>query len=133
MKVGLAIYNILINDSAVQALVSGRIFPELAPEGAAMPYIVYSVVSNTPSDTKKSTPVDEARCELFSVQTTYSLVNDLADKVRAALDRKGVTVTDATAGTITVQSINYTNEITEVSPDRKTYIAVQDYTFRITR
>ena len=133
MKVGLAIYNILRNDSAVQALVSGRIYPELAPEGAAMPYIVYSVVSNTPSDTKKSTPVDEARCELFSVQTTYSLVNDLADKVRAALDRAGVTVTDATAGTITVQSINYTNEITEVSPDRKTYIAVQDYTFRITR
>jgi len=133
MKVGLAIYNLLKNDTAVNAAVSGRITPELAREGENMPYIVYSVVSNSPSDTKDGTPIDEAQCEIFSVGATYQQVNNLADKVRAALDRKGVTVTDAEAGDITVQSIQYTNEITEVSADRKTYIAVQDYTFRIKR
>ncbi len=133
MKVGLAIYNLLKNDTLVNQIVSGRIYPELAREGASMPYIVYSVVSNSPSDTKDGTPIDEAQCEIFSVGSTYQTCNDLADKVRAALDRKGVTVTDAEAGNITVQSIQYTNEITEVSADRKTYIAVQDYTFRIKR
>jgi hypothetical protein len=133
MKVGLAIYNLLVNDADVSDLVSGRIYPELAKEGALMPYIVYSVVSNSPSDTKDGTPIDEAQCEIFSVGQTYQACNNLADKVRAALDRKGVTVTDASAGDITVQSIHYTNEITEVSADRKTYIAVQDYTFRIKR
>ena len=133
MKVGLAIYNLLKNDAAVNAVVGGRIYPELAKEGVAMPYIVYSVVSNSPSDTKDGTPIDEAQCEIFSVGSTYQMCNDLSDKVRAALDRKGVTVTDAQAGNITVQSIQYTNEITEVSADRKTYIAVQDYTFRIKR
>jgi len=91
------------------------------------------VVSNSPSDTKDGTPIDEAQCEIFSVGQTYQECNNLADKVRAALDRKGVTVSDASAGDITVQSIQYTNEITEVSADRKTYIAVQDYTFRIKR
>ena len=98
-----------------------------------MPYIVYSVISNTPSDTKDGTPVDEAQCEIFCVSNTYASANDLADLVRAALDRKGVTVNDASAGDITVQSIHYTNEVTEVSADRNTYIAVQDYTFRIKR
>ena len=133
MKVGLAIYNLLKNDSAVNTLVSGRIYPELAKEGVLMPYIVYSVVSNSPSDTKDGTPIDEAQCEIFSVGQNYQACNNLADEVRAALDRKGVTVSDASAGDITVQSIQYTNEITEVSADRKTYIAVQDYTFRIKR
>lgn len=133
MKVGLAIYNLLVNDATVMGQVSGRIYPELAKEGVAMPYIVYSVVSNSPSDTKDGTPIDEAQCEIFSVGRTYESCNNLADKVRAALDRKSVTVADASAGDITVQSIQYTNEITEVSADRKTYIAVQDYTFRIKR
>ena len=133
MKVGLAIYNLLTNDSDVNTLVNGRVYPELAKEGAQMPYIVYSVVSNSPSDTKDGTPIDEAQCEIFAVDKSYQGCNNLADKVRAALDRKGVTVTDASAGDITVQSIQYTNEITEVSADRKTYIAVQDYTFRIKR
>ena len=63
---------------------------------------------------------------------SYKAANDLADKVRAALDRKNATVNVAD-GQVTVQSIQYTNEVTEVSEDRKTYVSVQDYTFRITR
>ncbi len=129
MKVGAAIYSLLVNDSAVSAIVGTRIYPELAEEGASAPYIVYSVVSNTPSDTKDGTPIDEAQLEIFSVGNTYAAANDLADKVRAALDRKSQIV----VGTVTVQSIHYTNEVTEVSEKRDLYISVQDYTTRITR
>ena len=129
MKVGAAIYSLLVNDSAVSALVGTRIYPELAEEGASAPYIVYSVVSNTPSDTKEGTPIDEAQLEIFSVGNTYAAANDLADKVRAALDRKSQIV----VGTVTVQSIQYTNEVVEVSEKRDLYISVQDYTTRITR
>jgi hypothetical protein len=129
MKVGAAIYSLLVNDSAVSALVGTRIYPELAEEGASTPYVVYSVVSNTPSDTKEGTPIDEAQLEIFSVANTYAAANDLADKVRAALDRKSQTV----VGTVTVQSIQYTNEVVEVSEKRDLYISVQDYTTRITR
>lgn len=132
MKVGLAIRPLLTSDNAVQALVSGRIYPEQAPEGASAPFIVYSVVSNTPSDSKNGTPIDEAQVELFSVNTTYANTNDLADKVRAALDRKRTTVTDA-LGTINVESIQYTNEVTEVNNEKKLFVAIQDYTIRIKR
>ena len=129
MKVGAAIYSLLVNDSAVSAIVGTRIYPELAEEGASAPYIVYSVVSNTPSDTKDGTPIDEAQLEIFSVGNTYAAANDLADKVRAALDRKSQIV----VGTVTVQSIHYTNEVVEVSEKRDLYISVHDYTTRITR
>ena len=129
MKVGLAVYE-LLNDETTAGT---RVFPELAPEGTVMPYIVYSVVSNQPSDAKDGTPIDEAQVEIYSVADSYSAANVLADAVRAQIDRKSTTVTDASVGTIDVQSVVYTNEIIEVSQDRKTYIAVQDYTFRIKR
>ena len=128
MKVGAAIYSMLKDDSAVSALVGTRIYPELAEEGAQTPYVVYSVVSNTPVDTKESAPVDEAQLEVFSVADTYAAANDLADKVRAALSRQSKKV----YGTVTVQSIKYTNEVTEVSAERNMFISVQDYTARLT-
>ena len=128
MKVGATIYSMLKDDSAVSALVGTRIYPELAEEGAATPYVVYSVVSNTPVDTKDSAPVDEAQLEVFSVADTYAAANDLADKVRTALSRKSKTVYK----TATVQSVKYTNEVTEVSAERNMYISVQDYTVRLT-
>lgn len=131
MKVGLAIRALLLDSSDVTAI-TNRIYPELAVEGADAPYIVYSVVSNSPSDSKRGTPVDEADVEIFSVASTYSAANDLADKVRAALDRKSKTVS-VSGGAVTVQSIQYTNEVTEVSAERSLYVSVQDYTVRITR
>jgi len=132
MKVGLAIRTLLVNDSDVNTIVSGRIYPEMAIEGADTPYIVYSVMSNTPSNTKDGTPVDEANVEILSVARSYSEANDLADKVRDALDRVGTTVSVA-EGSIVVNSIQYTNEITQVTEDRSLFASVQDYTIRINR
>ena len=131
MNVGLAIRALLLDASDV-TVITNRIYPELAVEGADAPYIVYSVVSNSPSDSKRGTPVDDADIEIFSVASTYSAANDLADKVRAALDRKSKTVS-VSGGAVTVQSIQYTNEVTEVSAERSLYVSVQDYTVRITR
>ena len=132
MKVGLAIHPLLTGDSAVQAMISGRVYPEQAPEGAQAPFIVYSIVSNSPSDSKNGTPIDQAQVEVFSINTTYANTNELADKVRAALDRSKVTV-DVAEGEVVVDSIQYTNEVTEVNTEKKLYIAIQDYTIRIIR
>lgn len=132
MKVGLAIHPLLTGDSAVQAMISGRVYPEQAPEGAQAPFIVYSIVSNSPSDSKNGTPIDQAQVEVFSINTTYANTNELADKVRAALDRSNITV-DVAEGEVIVDSIQYTNEVTEVNTEKKMYIAIQDYTIRIIR
>ena len=66
MKVGACINRMLLNDSDVTTMVGTRIYPERAPEGAAAPFIVYSVVSNQTSDSKNGTPIDEAQLEVFS-------------------------------------------------------------------
>ena len=132
MKVGLAIHPLLTGNSAVQAMISGRVYPEQAPEGAQAPFIVYSIVSNSPSDSKNGTPIDQAQVEVFSINTTYANTNELADKVRAALDRSNITV-DVAEGEVVVDSIQYTNEVTEVNTEKKLYIAIQDYTIRIIR
>jgi hypothetical protein len=129
MKVGLAIYNILQNDAGVTAIVGTRIFPETAPQGQATPYIVYSVLSNTPSDVKEdSRTIDVADIEIYSVETTYSNAVTLGGAIRDALDRKV-----GTFNTVQLQTTNYRNERMEVNDTRLLWANVQDYEIRIKR
>ena len=132
MKVGAALMRILVTNSDVTGMVSTRLYPERAPEGAAAPFIVYSIVSNQPSDSKNGTPIDEAQVEVFSVASTYADTNKLADFVRAAVDRQSTEVL-VDSELVKVESIQYTNEVTEVDTDKNLYVAVQDYTIRIIR
>ena len=132
MKVGAALMRILTTNSNVTGMVSARLYPERAPEGAAAPFIVYSIVSNQPSDSKNGTPIDEAQVEVFSVASTYADTNKLADFVRAAVDRQSTEVL-VDSELVKIESIQYTNEVTEVDTDKNLYVAVQDYTIRIIR
>ena len=52
MIVGKAIYNILSNTTAITDIVGTKIYPEIAPQNETQPYIVYSIVSNNPVETK---------------------------------------------------------------------------------
>ena len=127
MKVGKAIYDILSTDTAIAAIVGTHIFPELAPPDIDAPYIVYSVVSNSPSDTKNTNgDIDVASIEVYSFQDTYNKAVDLGVSVRAALDRK-----TGTYNTIEIQSTNYVNEQMDVNEARKLWAAIQDYSIRI--
>jgi len=127
MIVGKAIYNILTNVTAVTDIVGTKIYPEIAPQNESQPYIVYSVVSNSPTDTKEENGnVDEASIEVYCFNTKYSTAIDLGVAVRAALERK-----NGTFGGVKIQSINYTNEQMDVNPERSIWVAIQDYTIRI--
>ena len=127
MKVGKAIYDILSTDTAIAAIVGTHIFPELAPPDIDAPYIVYSVVSNSPSDTKNTNgDIDVANIEVYSFQDTYNKAVDLGVNVRRALDRK-----TGTYKTIEIQSTNYVNEQMDVNEARKLWAAIQDYSIRI--
>ena len=86
MIVGKAIYNILSNVTAVTDIVGTKIYPEIAPQNESQPYVVYSVVSNSPTDTKEDNGnVDEASIEIYCFNTTYSTSIDLGVAVKAAL------------------------------------------------
>ncbi len=119
--------NVLIDNITVQEMILTKIFPELAPPDIDAPYIVYSVVSNSPSETKNANgDIDTANIEVYGFQDTYNKAVDLGVSVRAALDRK-----TGTYNTIQIQSTNYVNEQMDVNEARKLWAAIQDYSIRI--
>lgn len=112
---------------SVKEMAVNKIFPELAPPDIDAPYIVYSVVSNSPSDTKNANgDIDTASIEVYGFQDTYNKAVDLGVSIRAALDRK-----TGTYNTIEIQSTNYVNEQMDVNEARKLWAAIQDYSIRI--
>ena len=127
MIIGKAIYNILLNDATIYGIVGANIFPELAPPDIDVPYIVYSILSNSPSDVKEDGgSVDVAQIEVYSFEKTYDNAIDLGVAVRGALDRNS-----GTFNTVQVQSIQYANEQMDVNEARQIWAAIQDYSIRI--
>ena len=117
----------IISNVSLEAMALTKIFPELAPPDIDAPYIVYSVVSNSPSETKNTNgDIDVASIEVYGFQDTYNKAVDLGVSVRAALDRK-----TGTYNTIEIQSTNYVNEQMDVNEARKLWAAIQDYSIRI--
>ena len=118
---------VTISSISVEEMAVNKIFPELAPPDIDAPYVVYSVVSNSPSETKNTNgDIDTASIEVYGFQDTYNKAVDLGVSVRAALDRK-----TGTYNTIEIQSTNYVNEQMDVNEARKLWAAIQDYSIRI--
>ena len=92
MKIGKAIYNILVGTALIEARVDTRIFPMIAPQTSAFPFIVYDVNSVDPSDTKDGASDLDTISTMVSVYSkTYAEASILASLVRNALDRKSGT------------------------------------------
>ena len=129
MTVGKAIYYLLTNASDVTAIVGTRIYPEVAQQNAALPYIVYNVSNNEPSDTKREpSKLDTAEVEVNVFSEKYTQAIDMGVAVRAALDRvKG------TYSGVNVQSIQYINEIIDFDEPQRAYNITADYEVRISR
>lgn len=126
MNVGKAIFNILSNDAGLSELVGNRIFPEMAPEQALNPYLVYSVLSIDPTDTKQaSSTVDVSQLETYSVSNNYSDCMDVSEAARAALDRNAGLFSE-----VNIQSIQYQSADTEFNATQRVYIAQQRYSVR---
>ena len=126
MQAGKAIYNILAA-SAVNSSVGGRIYPQIGPQNAAAPFIVYVLDSTQPSDTKSGvSTLDTARYEIIVVSSSYSEMATISDQVRAALDRY-----DGTVSGVEVQSIQLNNIDTDYDQDSARYMSGQDFSIRI--
>lgn len=87
-----AIYYILANDAAVKAIVVARIYPFEIPQDVILPAIVYGRVSTMPTDTKDGvSKLDSVIVDIDLFGENFKILSDLADKTRAALDRKSGT------------------------------------------
>lgn len=116
MTVEEALYTHLTDDAGVAALVSARVYPLVAPQDVARPYLVYQRIS-TPRVRSHSGPSGLAhpRFQITAVASTYGSARSLANAVRAALDGYSGAMGDApgvqTAGFLDNEAENYLDDI----------------------
>tara|TARA_R110002012_G_scaffold157768_2_gene319005 strand:- start:1854 stop:2249 length:396 start_codon:yes stop_codon:yes gene_type:complete len=126
-KVGKAIYNILAGDSDVNSITT-RISPLIIGQTLDLPAVVYSVTDTDPNDTKNGVSLlDKIGVEIDSIAEDYSTAEDLASKVRTALDRYS-----GTANGVKIQSVQFVNESDILEKVQNgLYTITQDYKFRV--
>ena len=109
-------------------LVSDKVYPIVAPQGAALPFITYQVIDKSdPWDTKGAdSDADLARVQINIFTTTYSAANTLAASVRAILD-----FYTGTNNSVVVDRIRFAAEY-DLGEDLENYYRIsQDYMIRI--
>lgn len=130
MAVGKVIYDQLSNDGTVAGLVSTRIYPDIAPQRATLPYVVYTEISTAPTDDKDGSSVlDTIQVQVDMYDDNYDDVETLAAAIRAALDRVSGTIQS-----VVVDKIIYSGEGSGAySADMNIWWRSQDYQIRIKR
>lgn len=82
-----SIYTKLQATSAVTALVSTRVYPIVAPQGAALPYITYQkIAGNTVNNLSGADATSNGLYQIDCWAASYSGVKALADSVRSAMN-----------------------------------------------
>lgn len=114
MSLGKSIYALLTAASPVTAIVSTRIYPSRIPQIKIFPAIAYMQLARVPTNQKDSVSgFDKVDFDIDCFAKTYEQVNDLAAKVRTALDRQSITSQGVNITTIVFVAENdgYDNEI----------------------
>jgi hypothetical protein len=129
MNAGIAAYVILTQNTDVTDIVGVNVFPEVAEQETATPFIVYQLQSVAPEDTHDGpSKLDEVRFEFLCYADTYALAADLGDKVRGALDR-----VSGTYNGVNVESIQFNDVDIDTIDAPRRFAQVLTFTFRIKR
>lgn len=135
MNVGQIIYGVLSAASGVTALVSTRIYPDMAPQNTTFPYIVFQKLQTQPTDTKEGvSKLDKILVQVDCYSNNYDNAHSLAASVRTALDRYTGTINGHV-----VDKIIFSNDSSGSPQDVPTstgsmiYWASQDYEIRLKR
>lgn len=93
------VYSTLSGAAALTALVSDRIFPALAPEATARPYIVFHKISTVTNETHGSSSaerLDEILVQFMIVAEDYTSTEDIAAALRTVLEDSPAPVNGST-------------------------------------
>lgn len=87
----------LLTGSALSTDVGARMYLDQAPDGAALPYVVYSIVSSVPQDTFAE-KLDETLVQfsLFSETAGAAEITDMYSDLRTLFDDATLTITGNT-------------------------------------
>jgi len=126
-SVGKAIYNILSNEAGVTDIVGTKIYPVVAPQQTETPFIVYSVVSSIPTNTKdRISEIDTMRVQVDCYEKTYTLAEALSSAVRLALDNA-----TGTKNGVLIDGLAYENEQDFIEEDNDYFRKSIDFFVRV--
>ena len=129
MNEGKAIYSILTENAGVSAIVGNKVYPQIAAQGAAFPFVVYVLQDNSPSDTKSGpSTLDEVRYDIVAAAETYASLSSLTERIRLALDRY-----TGDLGGVEIDSIQFIDLDVDNDPATETYVSSSEYILRIKR
>jgi hypothetical protein len=148
MRGGAFIYNFMSTYSPLTDLVpTSKMFALIAQKISSQPYIVYREVSSIPTNTSgdstdlTATPrinqrsiLDISRMQISCFATTYSDVENIAVKVRQALDREWGALTNSFSSEYYIDSIVYDNAVDdydEKALDSGIFIKHLEFTLRV--
>jgi hypothetical protein len=128
--IGKVIYGRLSTDAAVTGICALRIYPDIAPQNVAYPFIVYTITNSVPVDYKDSIAnLDEYNVQVDVYTNNYDTTQTLANSVRNRLDRFAGTVS-----TVEVQTIKYMSSDSQAyNEDLNVYWMSIDFMARMKR
>jgi len=121
-----AIFSRLSNYAGLTALVGtspAGIFPVIAPQDVARPFVVFQKISNERISAMGSdTDIARARFQFTSYAETHEGARDVGKQVRLALQRYSGVV-----ATVTIDDIFIENELDDYDPETLLHSKVQDF------
>ena len=123
-----AVYNILINDATLEAIVGTKIYPIMAPQETEWPFIVIQKNSVEPTDIKGAVSTDDVQnFQVDCYARTEREVQTISARIRVLLDQYSGTVSS-----INVQNIVFENETDgDFNYASEVFAKSQDYRARI--
>jgi hypothetical protein len=119
--------------SAIENATSALAYPQVVPESASTPFVVYARVG-TARDVSMPvgavSPVGTFTVEIYA--ETYSLVKSLADSVRVALSSFNGTASGATITSVLLQDERDGEPVFFNGQDKPTYMVEHTYIIRWT-
>lgn len=127
--IGLVIKYKFNNDSLLDGLFNGRIFPVVGAQTKANPFAIYEVVNITTSMSKESdSHIDEIDVRITLVSTSYADTQNGIKYVRNAFVRMNETIQG-----VKVKSCMFEGQRDLFSDDERTFGSQCDLKFRVSR
>lgn len=117
------------NDSALNTLFGGRVFPVIGAQSKVTPFAIYEVVNISTSMSKESdSHIDDIDVRITLVSTKYADTQNGIEYVRDAFVRMNGTVQG-----VKVQSCLFEGQRDLFSDDERTFGSQCDLKFRVSR
>ena len=124
IQIGKVINALLNADRALSEMIGNRVFPIVSKEGTQYPFVVYRRNSVTPTYCKDGLASETASVDIVVASNTYTDSIEVADRVRAAIDKRACVFQDTT-----VSNIEMTTAEEDFVDD--TYIQTLNFNFTI--